>query len=197
MFVPIRIIIRQDFPQLLLPTNSEKNLLIWMLMSSKKKVCFDHLFWYEERQERRNREPAVSLMRTGSAEQAQFFSVFRSKGGKREATMKCESRSRRSEKKIHEKTTVTRRTGAMFCVFPTNRGKHDALRFCWKIFVYHMIFTNQFDRNSGSVGSIFFCALPSRSPNACLRSPMRRKKITPVLQARQGVAWHSRQQVID
>ena len=75
--------------------------------------------------------------------------------------------------------------------------KHDTLRFCWKIFVYHMIFTNQFDRNSGNVGSIFFCAPPSCSPNACLRSPMRRKKITPVLQARQGVAWHSRQQVID
>ena len=75
--------------------------------------------------------------------------------------------------------------------------KHDTLRFCWKIFVYHIMFTNQFDTNSGSVGSIFFCAPPSRSPNACLRSPMRRKKITPVLQARQGVAWHSRQQVID
>ena len=40
--------------------------------------------------------------------------------------MKCESRSRRSEKKIHEKTPVTRRTGAMFCVFPTNRGKKEA-----------------------------------------------------------------------
>ena len=38
--------------------------------------------------------------------------------------------------------------------------KHDTLRFCWKIFVYHMIFTNQFDRNSGSVGSIFFALLP-------------------------------------
>ena len=73
MFVPIRIIIRQDFPQLLLSTNSEKNLLIWMLMSLKKKVCFYHLFWYEERQERRNHEPAVSLRRPGSAEQAQFF----------------------------------------------------------------------------------------------------------------------------
>ena len=38
--------------------------------------------------------------------------------------------------------------------------KHDTLRFCWKIFVYHMIFTNQFNRNSGSVGSIFFALLP-------------------------------------
>ena len=84
------------------------------------------MFWYEERQERRNHEPVVSLRRPGSAEQAQFFSVFRSNGGKREATMKCESRSRRSEKKIHEKTPVTRRTGAMFCVFPTNRGKKEA-----------------------------------------------------------------------
>ena len=76
--------------------------------------------------------------------------------------------------------------------------ENDTLRFCWKIFDYHMIFTNQFDRNGGSVGSIYFlCAPPSRSPNACLCSPMRRKKITPVLQARQGVAWHSQQQVID
>ena len=38
--------------------------------------------------------------------------------------------------------------------------EHDTLRFCWKIFDYHMIFTNQFDRNSGSVGSIFFALLP-------------------------------------
>ena len=30
------------------------------------------------------------------------------------------------KKKIHEKTPVTRRTGAMFCVFPTNRGKKKA-----------------------------------------------------------------------
>ena len=44
---------------------------------------------------------------------------------------------------------------------------------------------------------LFFCALLSRSPNACPRSPMGRKKITPVLQERQGVLWHSQQQVID
>ena len=36
--------------------------------------------------------------------------------------------------------------------------EHDTLRFCWKIFDYHMIFTNQFDRNCGSVGSIYFFA---------------------------------------
>ena len=48
------------------------------------------------------------------------------KKGIRSQTMKCESRSRRSEKKIHEKTPLTRRTGAMFCVFPTNRGKKEA-----------------------------------------------------------------------
>ena len=36
--------------------------------------------------------------------------------------------------------------------------EHDTLRFCWKIFDYHMIFTNQFDRNGGSVGSIYFFA---------------------------------------
>ena len=37
--------------------------------------------------------------------QARLFSVFRSNGGKREATMKCESRSRRSEKKYTRKNT--------------------------------------------------------------------------------------------
>ena len=47
----------------------------------------------------------VSLRRPESAEQAQFFSVFQSNGGKREATMKCESRSRRSEKKNTRKNT--------------------------------------------------------------------------------------------
>ena len=41
--------------------------------------------------------------------------------------------------------------------------EHDTLRFCWKIFDYHMIFTNQFDRNSGSVGSIYFFALLPRA----------------------------------
>ena len=82
--------------------------------------------------------------------------------------------------------------------------EHDTLRFCWKIFDYHMIFTNQFHRNGGSVGSIYFFCAPSssttrasRSPNSCHRSPIKRKKITPSLQVRKGVAWHSRQQVID
>ena len=41
--------------------------------------------------------------------------------------------------------------------------EHDTVRFCWKIFDYHMIFTNQFDRNSGSVGSICFFALLPRA----------------------------------
>ena len=35
-----------------------------------KKVCFDHFFSYEERQDRGNHEPLVSLKRPGSAEQA-------------------------------------------------------------------------------------------------------------------------------
>ena len=41
--------------------------------------------------------------------------------------------------------------------------EHDTLRFCWKIFDYHMIFTNQFDRNGGSVESIYFFALFPRA----------------------------------
>ena len=65
----------------------------------KKKGCFCNPFWYEERQERRNDEPLVSLRKPGSAEQAQFFSVFRSNGGKREASARaglvCERRSKK------------------------------------------------------------------------------------------------------
>ena len=64
-----------------------------------KKIYFYHPFWYEERQERGNYEPLVSLGRPGSAEQAQFFRVFRSNGGKQEATVRCESRLRGVEKK--------------------------------------------------------------------------------------------------
>ena len=47
-----------------------------------------------KKQERGNHEPLVSLKRPGSAEQAQFLSVFRSNGGKQEATVRCESRLR-------------------------------------------------------------------------------------------------------
>ena len=75
-------------------------------MSSLKKVCFYHPFSYEERQERGNHEPLVSLRRPESAEQA-IFQRFWSNGGKRKATAKCESRSRRGvqkRKKKHEKT---------------------------------------------------------------------------------------------
>ena len=51
MFVPIRIIIKQYFPQLLLSTNSEKNLLIWMLMWLLKKSLFlpSVLIWRKTR----------------------------------------------------------------------------------------------------------------------------------------------------
>ena len=42
-----------------------------------------------KKQERGNHEPLVSLKRPGSAEQAQFFSVFRSNGGKREASARA------------------------------------------------------------------------------------------------------------
>ena len=71
----------------------------------KKKVCFYHPFWNEETQERGNHEPLVSLRRPGSAEQIQFFSVFWSNGGKREATVKCESRSKEG-KKTRKKTPL-------------------------------------------------------------------------------------------
>ena len=73
-----------------------------------------------KKQEKGNHEPLVSLKRPGSAEQAQFFSVFRSNGGKQEATVRCESRLRGG---VGKKTPVPRRTGAIYCVFPTNRGQ--------------------------------------------------------------------------
>ena len=41
--------------------------------------------------------------------------------------------------------------------------EHDTLRFRWKILDYHMIFTSQFDRNGGSMGSIDFFALLPRA----------------------------------
>ena len=84
--------------------------------------------------------------------------------------------------------------------------EHDTLRFCWKTFDYRMIFTDQCDRNSGSVGSSYFSCAPRSSLARDLRLRLTKRlspfanetqKITPVLQARQGVAWHSRQQVID
>ena len=63
----------------------------------------NHLFLpsvlLEERQERRNDEPLVSLRKPGSAEQAQFFSVFRSNGGKREASARAGLVSERRSKK--------------------------------------------------------------------------------------------------
>ena len=46
----------------------------------------------------------VSLRRPGSAEKAQFFGVFRSNGGKRDATVKCESRLRGGMKKTRKNT---------------------------------------------------------------------------------------------
>ena len=75
--------------------------------------------------------------------------------------------------------------------------EQDTLRFCWKICNYHTIFTNQFDRNRESVGRIYFFALLPRVHQTLVSVRQWDKKITPVLQARQGVAWHSRQQFID
>ena len=55
----------------------------------------------KEERNKRKHEPLVSLRRPESAEQAQFFSVFRLKGGKQEATVKCESRLRGGLEKKH------------------------------------------------------------------------------------------------
>ena len=107
MFVPIRIIIRQYFPQLLLSTNSEeKTSYLDVDVVIKKRLVFTIRFYIKKkRQERGNHEPLLSLRRPGSTEQAQFFSVFRSNGGKREASVKCESRSRGEVKKTKQNKT--------------------------------------------------------------------------------------------
>ena len=71
-----------------------------------KKSLFLPSVLLEERQERGNHEPLVSLRRPGSEEQAQFFTVFRSNGGERES----ESHAREGvkiEKKSHQKNTCT------------------------------------------------------------------------------------------
>ena len=50
MFVPIRIIIRQYFPQLLLSTNSEeKTSYLDVDVVIKKKACFYHPFLYKKK----------------------------------------------------------------------------------------------------------------------------------------------------
>ena len=102
MFIPIRIVIRQYFPQLLLSTNSEKNFPIWMLMSLYKSLFLPSvLIW---RKTRKRKPWTLSLRRPGSAEQAQFFSVFRSNGGKREASAKASHAREEEWKKTNKKT---------------------------------------------------------------------------------------------
>ena len=54
MFVPIRIIIRQYFPQLLLSTNSEeKTSYLDVDVVIKKKACFYHPFLYKKKTRKR------------------------------------------------------------------------------------------------------------------------------------------------
>ena len=47
---------------------------------------------------KKDNEPLVSLRRPGSAEQAQFFSVFRSNGGKREASARGGMKKKKKKK---------------------------------------------------------------------------------------------------
>ena len=63
-------------------------------MVIKKKFVFTIRFDINKKTRERKPCPLVSLRRPGSAEQVQFFSVFRSNGGKQEATVRCESRLR-------------------------------------------------------------------------------------------------------
>ena len=72
-----------------------------------KKICFYHPFWYEERQERGNHELLVSLRRPGSVEEAQFFSVFWSNGGKRKASARANHAREEEWKMNHGKNTCT------------------------------------------------------------------------------------------
>ena len=48
-----------------------------------------------------NHEPLVSFRRPGSAEQVQFFSVFRSNGGKRESESRTRGRVKKKATKKH------------------------------------------------------------------------------------------------
>ena len=50
---------------------------------------------------KKDNEPLVSLRRPGSAEQAQFFSVFRSNGGKREASARGGMKKKKKDMKKH------------------------------------------------------------------------------------------------
>ena len=68
-----------------------------------KKSLFFHPFWYEERQERGNHEPLVSLRRPGSAEQAMFqrFSVTRRQvQGDREVRVTLEKSEKQNKAKL-------------------------------------------------------------------------------------------------
>ena len=69
-------------------------------MVIKKKFVFTIRFDMKKDKKKGNHEPLVSFRRPGSAEQVQFFSVFRSNGGKRES----ESRARGG---VKNKTTKT------------------------------------------------------------------------------------------
>ena len=51
--------------------------------------------------------PLVSLRRSGSAEQAQFFSVFCSNGGRREASARVSHAREEEYDKNHAKNTCT------------------------------------------------------------------------------------------
>ena len=105
-FVPIWIIIGNIFHSFYSRLTPWKTCLYECWCRYKKKVCFNHPFWYEGRQERGNHEPLVSLRRPGSAEQAQLFSVIPSNGGKCETSARV-SHAREEWKKKPRKTPVT------------------------------------------------------------------------------------------
>ena len=58
-------------------------------MVIKKKFVFTIRFDMKKDKKKGNHEPLVSFRRPGSAEQVQFFSVFRSNGGKREVSARA------------------------------------------------------------------------------------------------------------
>ena len=73
-------------------------------MVIKKKFVFTIRFDMKKDKKKGNHEPLVSFRRPRSAEQAQFLSVFRSDGGKRES--ESHARGRVKKKKSHKKTPV-------------------------------------------------------------------------------------------
>ena len=71
---------------------------------------FYHPSRCEERQERGNHEPLVSLRKPGSAEQVQFFSQMEASARRGRERVTCERRSEKLKKKLQKNTCTPMHT---------------------------------------------------------------------------------------